>query len=77
MTMVAWEKMKAETLAHALVQYKNGKKGVLHFHYSDIPMEKLPFFQIFGPKVSGKAWKYYCIVIYRERLQLMASLMEV
>ena len=53
MTMDAWKPMKAETLAHALVKFKNGKQGVLHFHYSDIPMEKIPFFQIFGPKVSS------------------------
>uniref|UniRef100_A0A1X7VJS5 Gfo/Idh/MocA-like oxidoreductase N-terminal domain-containing protein n=1 Tax=Amphimedon queenslandica TaxID=400682 RepID=A0A1X7VJS5_AMPQE len=50
MTMDAWKTMRAETLAHALVKFKNGKQGVLHFHYSDIPMEKIPFFQIFGPK---------------------------
>ncbi|XP_011410260.1 PREDICTED: uncharacterized protein LOC105316777 [Amphimedon queenslandica] len=50
MTVNAWDRMKGESLAHALVQCKNGKKGVLHFHYNDVPKEEIPFFQIFGPK---------------------------
>ena len=52
MKIYAWDKMKGETLAHALVQFKNGKKGALHFHYNDVPKEEIPYFQIFGPKVS-------------------------
>ena len=42
---------KCETLAHVLLKFKGGVNGVLHAHFMDIPMHKLPFFQIFGEKV--------------------------
>ena len=43
---------KCESLVHVLVQFRGGARGVLHAHFMDIPMHKIPFFQIFGDKVS-------------------------
>ncbi|XP_011403585.2 PREDICTED: uncharacterized protein LOC105312547 [Amphimedon queenslandica] len=45
-----WESVKGESLADALIQFKNGRTGLLHCHTNIIPMEKIPFFQIFGTK---------------------------
>ena len=42
---------KCESLAHVLFKFKDGAKAALHCHFMDIPMHKLPFFQIFGDKV--------------------------
>ena len=42
---------KCESLAHVLLRFKDGAKAALHCHFMDIPMHKLPFFQIFGDKV--------------------------
>ena len=42
---------KCESLAHVLLKFREGAKGALHCHFMDIPMQKLPFFQIFGDKV--------------------------
>lgn len=47
-----WEAVKGESLANALFQFRNGKTGLLHCHVNNIPMERIPFFQIFGSKVS-------------------------
>ena len=44
--------MQGESFSHALLQFNNNKFGVLHCHVNDIPMEEIPFFQIFGSKVS-------------------------
>lgn len=44
--------MEGESFSHALLQFSNNKIGVLHCHVNDIPMEEIPFFQIFGSKVS-------------------------
>ena len=41
-----------ESLAHVLLKFSGGATGVLHGHFMDIPMHKLPFFQIFGDKVN-------------------------
>ena len=43
---------KSESLAHAMLRFGSGKTAVLHCHYTDIPMYPIPFFQIFGDKVS-------------------------
>ncbi len=41
-----------ERLSHSLIQFTNGIQGVLHAHAMEIPMSKIPFFQIFGTKVQ-------------------------
>ncbi len=40
-----------ERLSHSLLRFSNGIPGVLHTHLMNIPMTKIPFFQIFGTKV--------------------------
>ena len=42
----------AESLAHALLRFKDGRLATLYCHYMDIAMTTLPFFQIFGPEVG-------------------------
>ena len=50
----------AESLAHALLRFKDGRLATLYCHYMDIAMTTLPFFQIFGPEVGvsycGEGW---------------------
>ncbi len=45
---------KVESLAHVLLRFKNGKMATLYCHHTTIPMHPVPFFQIFGDKVSPK-----------------------
>jgi predicted dehydrogenase len=47
-----WTIHEGESLAHTLLKFENGKIGVYHCHKNEIPMETMPFFQIFGTKVS-------------------------
>ena len=47
-----YKPFKGESLAHALLRFKDGRTASLYCHYMDIPMTKLPFFQIFGPEVG-------------------------
>lgn len=43
---------KCETLSQSLLRFSSGKTAALYCHFNRIPMTKLPFFQIFGDKVS-------------------------
>ena len=42
-----------ESLSNALIRFKDGRTGSLYCHYMNIPMTQLPFFQVFGTKVSN------------------------
>ena len=53
-TAKPWADHRGETLSHSLLRFSNGLPGVLHAHMMDVPMTKIPFFQIFGSKVGGK-----------------------
>ena len=41
-----------ETQASALLRFQNDKTADIFCHYNDIHMHPLPFFQIFGEKVT-------------------------
>ena len=42
-----------ESLAEVLLRFRDGRSASLFAHISTAPMSPLPFFQLFGDKVSG------------------------
>ena len=62
-----WKRSQGESLAHALLKFKNNKIGALHCHVNVIPMEEIPFFQIFGTKVSNISIDQLNTTNHRER----------
>ena len=53
---------RVESLAQVLLQFTSGKTATLYGHYSTAPMHPLPFFQVFGEKVSMVLWLQYHFV---------------
>ena len=46
-----FKRSRVESLADAMLRFKSGKTATLFCHFVDIPIQPLPFFQVFGDKV--------------------------